>query len=213
MILSSPHERVEKSFLSSHIGARLQQVDSAEQRVMKICGRLKDFIRKRNRTQRAVERALGWGNDYLSQLLNGHADLKLVQMLKVLDAIEVSEREFFADVYVGFEREMGLIEMRRRSQIAATQAVSQGPPDRPVVAAIAEPKTGEYSHYGESQAAVEVITATYPSLSPDATLELARALAAATLRAQDLEARLARLEANSASDETKRAETIASQKS
>lgn len=53
--------------------------------------------------------------------------------------------------------------------------------------------------YGEPAAAVDVIAATYPSLSPDATLELARALAAATLRAQDLEARLARLEQNSGS--------------
>jgi transcriptional regulator with XRE-family HTH domain len=59
--------------------------------------RLRVLMTERNRTQRSVERDLGWGTGYLSQLLRADPpDLKVKHFLAILDNLGVSARTFVA---------------------------------------------------------------------------------------------------------------------
>lgn len=62
--------------------------------------KLKDLMRERGRTGRSVERELGWGTGYISQILrDGPPALKVDHVLAILKAIGVPTAEFFADLY------------------------------------------------------------------------------------------------------------------
>ncbi|MDP9120910.1 MAG: hypothetical protein M3O15_05990 [Acidobacteriota bacterium] len=50
-------------------------------------------------SRREVDRRLGWGENYLSQLLRGNVELKVCQLFDVLGATGLSERDFFADLF------------------------------------------------------------------------------------------------------------------
>lgn len=171
--------------------------------------KLKDFIRRKHRTQRAIEKALGWSTDYLSQLLNGHADLKLVQLLQVLEVLETTDQQFFAWLYQELERESFLEQTRRRSAIAGAsgstttsrdlaQRVADVAEGKPVYGADPLPAQELRLDVDLPSRGVVESTETAPqALSRDETLELARALATAVLRSQrfeDIEARVERLE-------------------
>lgn len=64
--------------------------------------RLADFVRLKIRStghfQNAVERRLGWGEGYLSQLLRGNQDLKVKHVYAILRAIGVPAAEFFSQL-------------------------------------------------------------------------------------------------------------------
>lgn len=64
--------------------------------------RLADFVRLKIRStghfQNAVERRLGWGEGYLSQLLRGNQDLKVKHVYAILRAIGVPPAEFFSQL-------------------------------------------------------------------------------------------------------------------
>ena len=45
-----------------------------------------------------IEERAGFSKKYLSQLINGHVDLKVFQLFKILDAIHASPDEFFTAV-------------------------------------------------------------------------------------------------------------------
>lgn len=64
--------------------------------------RLADFLRLKIRSaghfQNAVERRLGWGEGYVSQLLRGNQDLKVKHVYAILRVIGVSPAEFFAQL-------------------------------------------------------------------------------------------------------------------
>jgi transcriptional regulator with XRE-family HTH domain len=62
--------------------------------------KLKDLMRERGRTGRSVERELGWGTGYISQILrDGPPALKVDHVLAILKAIGMPAAEFFADLY------------------------------------------------------------------------------------------------------------------
>lgn len=62
--------------------------------------RLKDLMRERGRTGRAVERELGWGTGYMSQILrDGPPALKVEHVLAILRVIGVPPADFFAGLY------------------------------------------------------------------------------------------------------------------
>jgi transcriptional regulator with XRE-family HTH domain len=62
--------------------------------------RLRLYITERGRSQRSVERQLGWGAGYLSQLLRPEPPhLKVKHVLAVLRALEVPPAAFFAGLY------------------------------------------------------------------------------------------------------------------
>jgi transcriptional regulator with XRE-family HTH domain len=64
--------------------------------------RLADFVRLKIRStghfQNAVERRLGWGEGYLSQLLRGNQDLKVKHVYAILRVIGVPPSEFFSQL-------------------------------------------------------------------------------------------------------------------
>jgi hypothetical protein len=62
--------------------------------------RLKDLMRERGRTGRLVERELGWGTGYMSQILrDGPPALKVGHVLAIVQAIGVTPAEYFAGLY------------------------------------------------------------------------------------------------------------------
>ncbi len=65
-----------------------------------ILGRLRDLIRERGFTQLEVQEVLGWGRNYIGQLLNRQKSLRVDQVLLILNVIDVKPESFFADVYM-----------------------------------------------------------------------------------------------------------------
>ena len=74
-------------------------MDTPEVEVRRLAEALRETIHKRKSSQRKVERALRQGKGYLSQLLNGKADLKLKQVFAVLGVLGVPPEEFFVELY------------------------------------------------------------------------------------------------------------------
>jgi len=74
--------------------------DEAEREALEWSHRLRLYITERGRSQRSVERQLGWGAGYLSQLLRPEPPhLKVKHVLAVLRALEVPPAAFFAGLY------------------------------------------------------------------------------------------------------------------
>jgi len=74
--------------------------DEAEQEALVWSHRLRLYITERGRSQRSVERQLGWGAGYLSQLLRPEPPhLKVKHVLAILRALEVPAAAFFAGLY------------------------------------------------------------------------------------------------------------------
>ncbi len=65
-----------------------------------ILARLRDLIRERGFTQLEVQEVLGWGRNYISQLLNRQKALRVDQVLLILNVIDVKPESFFAEVYM-----------------------------------------------------------------------------------------------------------------
>jgi len=59
---------------------------------------LRQRIRSAGRTQRQVERELGWSSGYISQLLRGNQDLKLKHALAILDAVGAEPGAWLRDL-------------------------------------------------------------------------------------------------------------------
>ncbi len=60
---------------------------------------LTDKITKQGFTQEQVQRKLGWGRSYISQLRNGQKSLRVDQVLKILLVIGIEPREFCAEIF------------------------------------------------------------------------------------------------------------------
>lgn len=61
-----------------------------------IIAALRDLMRDKHVTQAAVEERAGLPKKYLSRLLNGHVDMKLVHLMAVLAAAEIAPAELFS---------------------------------------------------------------------------------------------------------------------
>ncbi len=60
---------------------------------------LSNKIREQGLTQLEVQKELGWGTSYISQLVTRQKKLRIEQALAILDTIGVEPAEFFADLY------------------------------------------------------------------------------------------------------------------
>ncbi len=60
---------------------------------------LTDKITKQDFTQEQVQRKLGWGRTYISQLRTGQKSLRVNQILKILLVIGIEPREFCAEIF------------------------------------------------------------------------------------------------------------------
>ncbi len=73
------------------------QVDSELDRYLTL---LRNKIRERGYTQLEVQEVLSWGRSYISQILTRQKNLRVDQVLLILNVIGVEPREFFADLYL-----------------------------------------------------------------------------------------------------------------
>ena len=60
---------------------------------------LRRLIRERGRTHRDVQKRFAWGESYVSQLLTLQKELRVAQVLMILEAIGVEPADFFAELY------------------------------------------------------------------------------------------------------------------
>lgn len=60
---------------------------------------LRNKIRERGFTQLEVQETLGWGRSYISQLLTRQKNLRVEQVLLILNVIGVEPAEFFRELY------------------------------------------------------------------------------------------------------------------
>ena len=74
-------------------------MDVVERDIDRALNLLRNKIRERGMTQLQVQDALDWGRSYISQLLTKQKSLRLEQVLKILQVIEVAPSEFFGEMY------------------------------------------------------------------------------------------------------------------
>ncbi len=70
----------------------------AERELDRCLSLLRNNIRERGFTQLEVQGALGWGRSYISQLLTRQKNLRVDQVLMILNVIGVEPRDFFAEL-------------------------------------------------------------------------------------------------------------------
>ena len=88
-------------------------------------------IRESGSSQAAVSAALGWGDDYVNQLLRGNLDLRLAHVYAILGAIEVSPARFFGELHADADsRQRAFVERLLPELLAHARAVLL-PPRRP----------------------------------------------------------------------------------
>jgi len=75
-----------------------------------------------------IEQRAGFSKKYLSQLVNGHVDLKIFQLFKILVATEVEFSEFFSAVARRYRKRTVPISEEQR-KILETLPSDPGPPD------------------------------------------------------------------------------------
>ena len=65
----------------------------------RILYRLRTLIRQQGYTQLEVQGVLGWGRNYISQILTKQKSLRLDQILLILKVIEIDPADFFGEIY------------------------------------------------------------------------------------------------------------------
>ncbi len=81
---------------------------------------LRDKIREQGFTQLEVQEALGWGRSYISQLLTRQKNLRIDQVVMIMNVIGVEPAEFFGELF-GFGKPSRFSSM---SPAAPRQSVS-----------------------------------------------------------------------------------------
>ncbi len=70
-----------------------------EQETERLLKKIRLLVFFSDSSQRDLERRAGFSRGYLSQLLHGHVDIKLWQLLVILNAMHVHPSEFFAELF------------------------------------------------------------------------------------------------------------------
>jgi transcriptional regulator with XRE-family HTH domain len=74
-------------------------MDTPEVETQRLAEALRETIRRAKTSQRQIERTLGQGKGYLSQLLGGNVDLKVKHVFAILAVIGVEPEELFLEIY------------------------------------------------------------------------------------------------------------------
>ncbi len=98
----------------------------AESRAKSLAAHLRKEIEDAGLTMREVDRKIGWGENKLSALVRGNIDLKLWQLLAVLEAIGKSEGDFFADYYGSASRQALDRETLAAARVLVRDAIRAG---------------------------------------------------------------------------------------
>lgn len=77
-------------------GTRGERGAKLDPRLKPLVKELRLVLLEKGVDQKAVEKKLGWSAGYLSQLLNGHVDLKIIQLYDVLEKIGTNPIAFFS---------------------------------------------------------------------------------------------------------------------
>ena len=72
---------------------------AVEREVDRVLNLLRSKIHEQGFTQLRVQKALGWGRTYISQLFRKQKSLRFDQILQILGVIEIDPAEFFAEFY------------------------------------------------------------------------------------------------------------------
>lgn len=72
---------------------------AVEKEVDRVLNLLRAKIHERGYTQLKVQRALGWGRTYISQLFRKQKSLRFDQILQILEVVEIDPADFFAEFY------------------------------------------------------------------------------------------------------------------
>jgi transcriptional regulator with XRE-family HTH domain len=70
-----------------------------EREVDRVLNLLRAKIHEQGFTQLKVQRALGWGRTYISQLFRKQKSLRFDQILQILGVIEIDPSDFFSEFY------------------------------------------------------------------------------------------------------------------
>jgi transcriptional regulator with XRE-family HTH domain len=87
----------------------------AEDMLGRYCIILDEFLRLRGLMRRPVERKLGWSKGTLTKLLAGTNELRVRQLLEILEAIEVPPMMFFSRVYAEHDVSSALLQQMLRA--------------------------------------------------------------------------------------------------
>ena len=72
---------------------------TVERELDRILTRLRNALRERGYTHLEVQEVLGWGRSYISQLLTKQKSLRVEQILKILNVINVDPADFFGETF------------------------------------------------------------------------------------------------------------------
>ena len=75
------------------------KIMAVEKEVDRVLNLLRAKIHERGYTQLKVQRALGWGRTYISQLFRKQKSLRFDQILQILEVVEIDPADFFAEFY------------------------------------------------------------------------------------------------------------------
>jgi transcriptional regulator with XRE-family HTH domain len=88
-------------------------------------------IRESGLTQSAVSTALGWGPDYVNQLLRGNLDLRLAHVYAILGTLEVSPARFFGELHANADSRQRAFVERLLPELLAQARAALLPASRP----------------------------------------------------------------------------------
>jgi len=103
-------------------------MNRAKAEATRLCKRLHLVILLSEYSQREVEKRAGYSSGYLSQVLYGHIELKYHHVITILEAIELTPAELFADLYP----------RSRTRELCDTLVASLGPHERPLGVQLAQ---------------------------------------------------------------------------
>jgi len=81
------------------VSSNLKKKPPQTVKVQEVLGLVTQIMKRQKKTQREIQKKLGWGQSYISQLVNGEKSLRMDQLFTLLDALEVRPPAFFAELY------------------------------------------------------------------------------------------------------------------
>jgi transcriptional regulator with XRE-family HTH domain len=94
----------------------VEKAEKPDEEVQRVSEALREAIRRRKTSQRQIERVLGQGKGYLSQLLGGNVDLKLKHVFAVLEVLGLAADEFFLGIYGGIYGRSDSVAVKSQAQ-------------------------------------------------------------------------------------------------
>lgn len=105
------------------------EIQRITQQVDRILATLRHVIESSELNQQDIQKALGWGRTYITQLLNKQKALRISQILQILEVVEMEPTEFFNLVFqdpLPTRRPFGIKSLVRQYVFEFMEAHTQG---------------------------------------------------------------------------------------